>query len=143
LHPRGRRVRLHHRRSRPRGACGQGLRGDRFRSRRWPGPSGEWVRTDRGTISSPQVVCAAGAWSGLIGQMAGVDLPVKPLRREIMVSEPVDFDTTGMPFTIDFSTSYYVHPEGSGLLFGCPDEVDDWSFNDKRDPDWPSTLAEH
>ena len=101
------------------------------------------VRTDRGTISSPQVVCAAGAWSGLIGQMAGVDLPVKPLRREIMVSEPVDFDTTGMPFTIDFSTSYYVHPEGSGLLFGCPDEVDDWSFNDKRDPDWPSTLAEH
>ena len=99
------------------------------------------VRTDRGTISSPQVVCAAGAWSGLIGQMAGVDLPVKPLRREIMVSEPVDFDTTGMPFTIDFSTSYYVHPEGSGLLFGCPDEVDDWSFNDKRDPDWPSTLA--
>ncbi|WP_343071907.1 FAD-binding oxidoreductase [Brevibacterium renqingii] len=101
------------------------------------------VITDRGTISCSQVVCAAGAWSGLIGQLAGVDLPVKPLRREIMVSEPVDFDTSGMPFTIDFSTSYYVHPEGSGLLFGCPDEVDDWSFNDKRDPNWLSTLAEH
>lgn len=101
------------------------------------------VITDRGTIACSQVVAAAGAWSGLIGELAGVDLPVRPLRREIMVSEPVDFDTTRMPFTIDFTTSYYVHPEGSGLLFGCPDEVDDWSFNDKRDPNWLATLAEH
>ncbi len=52
------------------------------------------------------------------GEMAGVDLPVTPPRREIMVSEPVDFDTSTMPFTIDFATSYYVHPEGPGLLFG-------------------------
>ncbi|UVI37090.1 NAD(P)/FAD-dependent oxidoreductase [Brevibacterium spongiae] len=101
------------------------------------------VVTNRGTIACSQVVCAAGAWSRLIGDMAGVDLPVKPLRREIMVSEPVDFDTTEMPFTIDFTTSYYVHPEGPGLLFGCPDEVDDWSFNDKRHPDWLTTLAGH
>lgn len=100
------------------------------------------VVTNHGTIACTQAVCAAGAWSGLIGDLAGVDLPVTPLRREIMVSEPVDFDTTGMPFTIDFSTSYYVHPEGPGLLFGCPDEVDDWSFNDKRDPNWLTTLAE-
>ena len=101
------------------------------------------VITDRGTIACSQVVAAAGAWSGRIGELAEVDLPVRPLRREIMVSEPVDFDTTQMPFTIDFTTSYYVHPEGSGLLFGCPDEVDDWSFNDKRDPNWLTTLAEH
>jgi sarcosine oxidase subunit beta len=101
------------------------------------------VHTNRGTIACDQVVCTAGAWSGVIGEMAGVDLPVKPLRREIMVSEPVDFDTTQMPFTIDFTTSYYVHPEGPGLLFGCPDETDDWSFNDKRDPNWLTTLAEH
>ena len=101
------------------------------------------VITNQGTINCEQVVVAAGAWSGPIGDMAGVDLPVKPLRREIMVSEPVDFDTSRMPFTIDFTTSYYVHPEGAGLLFGCPDEVDDWSFNDKRDPNWLATLAEH
>ena len=106
------------------------------------------VVTTKGSIECSQVVCAAGAWSGLIGDMAGVDLPVTPLRREIMVSEPVDTATLGidlsrMPFTIDFSTSYYVHPEGSGLLLGCPDETDEWSFNDKRDPDWLFTLSEH
>ena len=105
------------------------------------------VTTSKGTIACAQVVCAAGAWSGLIGEAAGVDLPVRPLRREIMVSEPVDqaalgIDLSQMPFTIDFSTSFYVHPEGQGLLFGCPDETDEWSFDDKRNPDWLPTLAE-
>ncbi|MDN5806590.1 MAG: FAD-binding oxidoreductase [Brevibacterium sp.] len=105
------------------------------------------VTTDKGTIECSQVVCAAGAWSGLIGEAAGVDLPVRPLRREIMVSEPVDegalgIDLARMPFTIDFSTSFYVHPEGPSLLFGCPDEADVWEFDDKRSPDWLPTLAE-
>lgn len=105
------------------------------------------VTTSRGRIECGQVVCAAGAWSGLIGEAAGVDLPVRPLRREIMVSEPVDeaalgIDLARMPFTIDFSTSFYVHPEGPGLLFGCPDETDVWEFDDKRNPDWLPTLAE-
>ncbi len=100
------------------------------------------VVTTRGTIECPRVVCAAGAWSGLIGTMAGVDLPVEPLRREIMVSEPVGFDTTGMPFTIDFSTGFYFHPEGPGLLFGCPDETDVWGFSEKRDPDFLGCLSE-
>ncbi|WP_342038572.1 FAD-binding oxidoreductase [Brevibacterium ammoniilyticum] len=101
------------------------------------------VETTQGTITCSQVVCAAGAWSGLIGEMAGVDLPVTPLRREIMVSEPVGFDTSAMPFTIDFSSSYYVHPEGRGLLFGCPDAEDRWGFDERRDPDWLFTLSEH
>lgn len=105
------------------------------------------VITSKGRIECGQVVCAAGAWSGLIGEAAGVDLPVRPLRREIMVSEPVDeaalgIDLARMPFTIDFSTSFYVHPEGPGLLFGCPDEEDVWDFDDKRNPDWLPTLAE-
>lgn len=100
------------------------------------------VVTTRGTIGCAQVVCAAGAWSGLIGEMAGVELLVTPLRREIMVSEPVDFDTTDMPFTIDFSTSFYFHPEGPGLLFGAPDEIDHWGFEERRDPEWLGTLSE-
>lgn len=79
--------------------------------------------------------------------MAGVDLPVTPLRREIMVSEPVGFDTSAMPFTIDFSSSYYVHPEGRGLLFGCPDAEDRWGFDERRDPDCcspsPNSSAPH
>ncbi len=47
------------------------------------------VETDLGVIGTSTVVCAAGAWSRDIGAMAGVDLPVDPLRRQILISEPL------------------------------------------------------
>ena len=47
------------------------------------------VVTDRGTIRTGAVVCAAGAWSRAIGEMAGVDLPVTPLPRQIIFTEPM------------------------------------------------------
>ncbi len=43
------------------------------------------VVTDRGTVETGAVVCAAGAWSAAIGEMAGVPLPVTPVRRQILL----------------------------------------------------------
>ena len=74
------------------------------------------VRTTRGTIRTEVVVCAAGAWSGAIGRMAGVELPVEPLRRQVLVTEPMAGLDPHTPFTIDFGTSFYFHGEGHGLL---------------------------
>jgi len=79
------------------------------------------VRTDRGTIRTDTVVCAAGAWSAAVGAMVGVDLPVTPERREIVVTEPVAGLDPRTPFTIDFGTSFYFHAEGAGLLMGMSD----------------------
>lgn len=47
------------------------------------------VVTDRGTVATDTVICAAGAWSRQIGAMAGVHLPVTPLRRQIVITEPM------------------------------------------------------
>jgi sarcosine oxidase, subunit beta len=47
------------------------------------------VLTDQGTIATDTVICAAGAWSRDLGAMVGVDLPVEPLRRQILVTEPM------------------------------------------------------
>ena len=47
------------------------------------------VRTTRGAVAAGAVVCAAGAWSRALGEMAGVELPVTPLRRQILVTEPL------------------------------------------------------
>jgi sarcosine oxidase, subunit beta len=79
------------------------------------------------------VVCAAGAWSGEIGAMAGAPLPVTPERRRIGYTGPLE--ETGraaggrgggppIPMTIDFSTGFYFHREGPGLLFGTSDVCD-------------------
>lgn len=100
------------------------------------------VHTDSGFIAAEAVVCAAGTWSGQVAGWAGVDLPVQPLRRHIIVTEPVPFDARKLPFTIDFTTSFYFHSEGSGLLLGAPEEVDLWDFNTRNDPGWVEHLGE-
>ena len=77
--------------------------------------------TDAGRIATDTVVCAAGAWSRAVGEMAGVDLPVVPLRRQILTTEPMPGLDPATPFTIDFATSLYFHLEGPGLLLGMSD----------------------
>ncbi|GAA4727370.1 FAD-binding oxidoreductase [Nocardioides endophyticus] len=83
------------------------------------------VLTDAGRIATDTIVCAAGAWSRAVGEMVGVDLPVVPLRRQILTTEPMPGLDPATPFTIDFATSLYFHLEGPGLLLGMsdPDEV--------------------
>ena len=57
--------------------------------------------------------------------MVGVDLPVEPLRRQILTTGPMPGLDPRTPFTIDFATSFYFHREGPGLLLGMsdPDET--------------------
>jgi sarcosine oxidase subunit beta len=100
------------------------------------------VVTTLGRIDTRTVICAAGAWSRAIGAMAGVDLPVQPLRRQIAVTEPVSGLPPTLPMTIDFSTSLYFHTEGPGLLVGMsdPDECPGYA-TDTHDR-WIPRLAE-
>src|SRR6478672_5216294 len=46
------------------------------------------VDTTREPISTRIVVNAAGAWSAQVAKFAGIDLPVEPLRRMLVPSEP-------------------------------------------------------
>ena len=96
------------------------------------------VRTSGGEIAAPAVFDCAGAWSRQVGAMAGVEVPVDPYPRDIFVTGAMPDVVRQHPMTIDFSTSFYFHPEGDGLLFGMgkPDErpsfdVDvDWTMLD-------------
>jgi sarcosine oxidase subunit beta len=83
------------------------------------------VLTTAGAVATDTVVCAAGAWSRKVGAMAGVDLPVTSERREIVVTEPIPGLDPRTPFTIDYSTTFYFHREGQGLLMGMadPDQI--------------------
>ena len=74
------------------------------------------VETDSGTIDCEIVVNTAGPWSGLVGKMAGVDVPVKPYRREIFISEPFDLLPRHFPNVIDLHVGWYFWREGAGIL---------------------------
>lgn len=81
-----------------------------------------------GVIETGCVICAAGAWSRFIGELAAVELPVTPERRRIAYTAALPIDVEP-PMTIDFATGFYFHSEGRGLLFGTNDVCetqDEW-----------------
>lgn len=100
------------------------------------------VRTSLGSIRTDAIVCAAGAWSGQVSALAGVSLPVTPLRRQIVTTGPIDGLDPGLPMTIDFSTGLYFHPEGQGLLIGLSDPDETPGFKVSRSDGWLPRLAE-
>jgi sarcosine oxidase subunit beta len=87
-------------------------------------------------ISAPIVVDATGPWANLTSQMAGIHVPVTPLRRQWLTTNalpelPIDF-----PFVIDFAQSLYFHPEGQGLLTGMSNPLETPGFDQNIDSDW-------
>ncbi|MFF8846365.1 NAD(P)/FAD-dependent oxidoreductase [Streptomyces sp. NPDC015127] len=94
------------------------------------------VHTDHGVISCSTVVCAAGAWSGQIGDMVGIDLPVRPVRRQLAFTEPLTPPAPRIPFTIDFSSSAYFHNSDDGLLFGLADPGQPVGFDTTWTAEW-------
>lgn len=100
------------------------------------------VHTERGTIGADAVICAAGAWSAQVGAWAGVDLPVTPLRRQVLITEPAPDLDPDTPFTIDFATSYYFHREGTGLLLGMSDPDETPGFKLGPSDDWLPRIGE-
>ena len=100
------------------------------------------VVTTLGRIDTRTVICAAGAWSRAIGAMAGVDLPVQPLRRQIAVTEPVSGLPPTLPMSIDFSTSLYFHTEGPGLLVGMSDPDERPGYATDTHDRWIPRLAD-
>lgn len=99
------------------------------------------VVTSRGRVETDTVICAAGAWSQEVGSWVDVDLPVVPLRRQILVTDPTPWVAPDTPFTIDFSTTFYFHREGHGLLVGMSDPEETPGFKLSRSPDWLPRLG--
>ncbi len=97
---------------------------------------------DEGVLRASTVLCCAGAWSHAIGAMVGVDLPVTPYRRELIVTGPVPGLPARIPMTIDAATSLYLHGEGRGLLAGWSDPAVAPGYGLERDPAYLERIAQ-
>lgn len=100
------------------------------------------VITAAGEVATGAVFNCAGPWAGLVGTMAGVDIPVEPHRRHIFLTGPFSEVARTAPFTIDFSASFYFHPEGDGLLMGRGEHGDLPTFATDVDPDFAEKVME-
>ncbi|OGN72456.1 MAG: FAD dependent oxidoreductase [Chloroflexi bacterium GWB2_49_20] len=94
------------------------------------------VITNQGIVSSPIIVNACGPWSGLIGDMAGVKLPITPLRRQMLTTSSLPEVPEDFPFVIDFAQSLYFHREGDGLLTGMSNQNEQSGFDQNVDEEF-------
>jgi sarcosine oxidase subunit beta len=86
------------------------------------------VKTKGEEISTPMVVNAGGPYAASIGEMVGVKIPVRPLRRQIFITAPFHLTYCPIPLTIDSHRGWYFRQEGDGLLLSGPLDLEP-SFN--------------
>ncbi|WP_435317979.1 NAD(P)/FAD-dependent oxidoreductase [Haloarchaeobius sp. TZWSO28] len=107
------------------------------------------VETPDDSLDADFVVNAAGPWAGRIAEMAGLDLPVAPRRRQVAVVDPETPVPDDVPLTIDLDTGSYFRPEreGSAIVgghFAAEDpDVDPDGFDGNADLDWMIDAVEH
>jgi len=94
------------------------------------------IATSRGDVHAPVVVNAAGPWAAQIAKMAGVDLPVTPLRRMLIPTEPFDDLSHEIPMVIDMTNGFHFRPESRGFLLAWNDPEETPGFKFDFDPEF-------
>lgn len=98
------------------------------------------LRTSRGRIQTRAVVNASGAWAGETARLAGVEIPVVPLRRQLASVRPRTPLPAGLPMVIDMSDGFHFRPESrdlgatAGALMAWPDPAETPGFKTDFDP---------
>ncbi|MGQ4808346.1 4-methylaminobutanoate oxidase (formaldehyde-forming) [Candidatus Entotheonellaceae bacterium PAL068K] len=103
------------------------------------------VRTPRGDIATRTVLNAAGPYAAVVGRMAGLEIPVKPLRRQVFVSAPVPELPEEIPQIMDLAYGTTYRREGEGFMLYGPQDQEP-SFNTTVEWEskvWASERAAH
>jgi sarcosine oxidase subunit beta len=101
------------------------------------------VETTRGPVATRNVVNAAGPWAASVAKMVGLDLPVEPLRRMLVPTEPFDQFSHTAPMIIDMSTGFHFRPESLGFLLAWNDPQETPGFKTDFDPNFIEKILTH
>jgi len=99
------------------------------------------VTTRDGRVETRTVVNAAGPYAANVGKLAGVEIPVNPIRRQLFVTNPFDKIPRSVPLTIDHKQNFYFRREGECVLLSGPQDEKP-SFNLTTDFDSMVETAE-
>jgi sarcosine oxidase subunit beta len=105
-------------------------------------PGGFTLATTAGDLDCEWLVNAAGPFARRIAAMAGVDLPVEPLRRNLALTEPEGEELVASPMCIDLETKLLVRTEGPAFLLAYSDPAEPPSFDTSFDPRFLIQVAE-
>jgi len=94
------------------------------------------VHTTAGEVATRAVVNAAGPWAAQVAKLAGVHLPVRPLRRMLVPSEPFPGFPEKLPMVVDMATGFHFRREGAGFLLAWADPDETPGFKCAFDPEF-------
>ena len=99
------------------------------------------VETTRGFIATRAVVNAAGAWAAEIGRLAGVEIPVVPLRRQLVATRSFDGLASRLPIVIDMTDGFHFKRDPKagdppGVLLGWSSGAESLGFDTTFDFDF-------
>jgi sarcosine oxidase subunit beta len=101
------------------------------------------IATTRGNVSTQVVVNAAGAWAARVAEMARTNLPVEPLRRQLVPTEPFEQLTQSFKMVIDMSTGFHFRREGKGILLAWNDPEETPGFKTEFDTTFVEKILTH
>jgi sarcosine oxidase subunit beta len=101
------------------------------------------VLTTNGGVAAPVVVNAAGPWAAGVARMAAVQLPVQPLRRMLVPTEPFPGLPQRLPMVIDMTTGWHFRQEGLGLLMAWAHPDQEPGFRADFDPAYIERILTH
>ena len=100
------------------------------------------VKTARGTIACGAVVDAAGAWARAVAALAGVDLPVHPLRRQMAATQPTDVIASAAPMTLYCGDGFHFRERDGRVILSWPTPGNpDDPFDTSVEPSWLHEVA--
>jgi len=94
------------------------------------------IVTTQGRVATRTVVNAAGPWAAQVARLAGVEIPVSPLRRQIVNTQPFDQLPRPLPMVIDMSNGFHFRREGEGILMAWPDSQETVGFKTTFDQEF-------
>jgi sarcosine oxidase subunit beta len=100
------------------------------------------IHTGTQRYSAKIVVNAAGAWASSVAEMVGIDLPVEPLRRMLVPTEPFDGFPHSAPMIIDMSNGFHFRPESRGFLLAWNDPTETNGFKLDFAPEFIEKILE-
>ncbi|HTK38589.1 MAG TPA: FAD-dependent oxidoreductase [Pyrinomonadaceae bacterium] len=83
------------------------------------------VKTNEGIVECENAVLCAGAWAMPLAKTAGTDLPVQPLKRQIVWAKCEHQLPVNLPMVIDLSNGFHFRPAKDStdeILFAYPDK---------------------
>ena len=101
----------------------------------------ESLEIDGAHVAAGTVVNAAGAWAGALGRLAGVEVPVAPLRRQVAVTVPCSALPEDMPMTIWTGDGFHLRVRDGRVLLLLPGAAATDPFSTEVDGGWLAEVS--